>query len=217
MTRGAKFCIVGAIASARRLGPDMAHLTLHRDGTTSGNMPPALAWFVTRVFPLLFVAVGVVMLVIGVTGLRRAVASTEWPTTQGEILSSEVERVRRDDHDRGPSTTFHARIRYGYSVGGEPYTGDRVGIGDYGTNTNHHARSVVRRYPVGSHVTVYYDPDRPRIALLEPGVRASAFIVPGIGAAFVLFGGLCFVVFLLRGRKQNTGADEPVAESAQGD
>ncbi len=195
----------------------MAQFTLQRDRKTSGNMPPAVAWFMMRVFPLLFVAVGVVMLVIGVTGLRRAMASTEWPTTQGEVLTSEVERVRHRHHDRGPSTTFHARISYGYSVGGEPYTGDRVGIGDYGSNTNHHARSVVRRYPVGSHVTVYYDPDRPRIALLEPGVRASAFAVPGIGAAFVLFGGLCFVVFLLHGRKQAGSEEEPVAESAQAD
>ncbi len=195
----------------------MAHFTLHRDGTTSGNMPPALTFFVTRIFPLLFVAVGVAMLVVGVIGLRRAAASADWPTTQGVIVSSEVERVRRNDPDRGWTTTFHARISYGYSVGGEPYTGDRVGIGDYGSNTNHRARSVVRRYPVGSHVTVYYDPDRPRIALLEPGVRPMAFVIPGIGVAFVLFGGLCFTVFLLHGRNQRGAAEESVGDSAQED
>lgn len=193
----------------------MAHFTLHRDGKTSGNMPPAMLWFMTRVFPLLFVAVGVGMLVVGVIGLRRAAASTDWPTTQGVIVSSEVERVRRNDPERGFTWTYHARISYGYSVGGEPYTGDRVGVGDYGSNTNHHARSVVRQYPVGSHVTVYYDPDRPQIALLEPGVRPMAFVIPGIGVAFVLFGGLCFTVFLLHDRKQRGVAAESIAEPAQ--
>jgi len=179
----------------------MAQSTQHRSGTSSGNAPPAMAWFLKRIFPPVFAAVGVGMLVIGVIGLRQAAASRDWPTTQGVIVSSAVERVRRNDPDRGFTTTFHARISFNYSVGGEPYTGDRVGFGDYGSNTNHHARSVVRQYPVGSQVTVYYDPNRPQSSLLEPGVRPMAFVIPGLGAAFVLFGGLSFAVFLLHDRK----------------
>jgi len=189
----------------------MAQSTLHRGGTTSGNAPPAMAWFMKRIFPLVFVAVGVGMLVIGVIGLRQAAASRDWPTTQGVILSSAVERVRRNDPDRGFTTTFHARISFSYSVGGEPYTGDRVGVGDYGRNTNHHARSVVRKYPVGSQVTVYYDPNRPQSSLLEPGVRPMAFVIPGLGVAFVLFGGLSFAAFLLHDRKLS-GAEAGLVE-----
>jgi hypothetical protein len=47
---------------------------------------------------------------------------------------------------------------------------------------------IAKRYPVGTAVTVYYSPENPLLATLEPGIAREAWWLPGAGAAFLLFG-----------------------------
>lgn len=50
------------------------------------------------------------------------------------------------------------------------------------------ARILLKRYPVGKRVTVYYNPARPQQAVLEPGVSGMAWILPAIRLLFAIVG-----------------------------
>lgn len=107
---------------------------------------------------------------------RYAVASESWPSTQGEVLSSAVRRSGR---------TRWAAVRYSYRVGGKEMVGARVRY--VAPVALEWASTTVSRYPAGTPVTVYYDPEQPRESVLEPGRRAAAFAA-AVGANLLILG-----------------------------
>jgi hypothetical protein len=94
--------------------------------------------------------------------VRRAAAA--WSQTAGTVLSAAVQ-VRRVGQGRSEIPM----VIYAYSVDGRPYQSHRLRAGD---DTGQirvvgDASRTLERYPVGSNVTVYYDPDDPTNAALE--------------------------------------------------
>lgn len=164
-------------------------------------MSPGMKFFFSRIFPLLFILVGASVLFLGLRGLVRAKASVDWPNTQGEIVESSVDRRRSSGND-GSSTTYHAEILYEFSVDGTLFNGSRVAYGDYGSSNPSHARRIVNNYPKGKSVTVYYMPGNPEESLLEPGVKAKAWFVPGFGLIFFIAGSLMAAFLPMAIRKQ---------------
>ena len=163
--------------------------------------PPKLRganFFFARIFPLIFVAVGGTVAFFGIRGLIRAKESSAWPKTQGEIVESSV----ASSHSSKGGTTYHAEIRYEYTVNGSVHSGTRVAYGDYGSSNSSHARSVVNKYPPGKKIDVSYMPSNPDESLLEPGVKTQAFFLPGFGLVFLSFG-LLAAFFLPGGIKKN--------------
>jgi len=161
--------------------------------------------FVERIFPWIFVLIGVALLVFGVRGVSRAKASEGWPKVQGRILSSEVERSRSSSRGSGSnrsrsSTTYRAEILYEFKVEGVIYNGNRVAYGDYGSSGPQHARRIVNRYPVDHEVQVFYQPGQPEECLLEPGLKKQAWFIPGAGALFAGIGVL-LAIWLPRARR----------------
>ncbi len=91
-------------------------------------------------------------------------SSQSWPSTTGTVIKSRVEV-------RGGSNTTHVdpKIVYEYQVSGQQYQADQIRV-----DARHRvfqvspdAYAVVDRYPVGTSVTVYYNPDNPAEAGLE--------------------------------------------------
>ena len=66
--------------------------------------------------------------------------------------------------------------------------GSNLLFGQYGTSDASYGRGIVNRYPIGTHVRVYYDSDNPSTSVLEPGAGWSSFMVAGIGVLFTLVG-----------------------------
>jgi len=140
--------------------------------------------------------VGASVAFFGIRGLLRAKASTDWPTTQGTVVASSVERHRTTgSKGRSSSTTYHAKILYKFSIEGTTFNGDRVAYGDYGSSSSSNARQIVNRYPKGKSVTVYYMPGNPEECLLESGLKAQSWFLPGFGLVFFIAGSL-MAVFL---------------------
>ncbi len=158
------------------------------------RMSPRMRFFFGRIFPLPFAIVGAVTFFFGVRGVIRAGQSSSWPTAEGKILSSSVERHTSRDKD-GSSTTYHAEVCYEFTVNGQAYQGDRVAYGDYGSSSSSHAWRIVRRYPEGKAVTVHYMPDDPGECVLEAGRKLQAWFLPGFGLVF-LVAGLAMLIFL---------------------
>ena len=47
---------------------------------------------------------------------------------------------------------------------------------------------AITKYPVGSHIRVFYDPRSPQIAVLEPGIRKKNYFVFLSGFLLVILG-----------------------------
>lgn len=130
-------------------------------------------------FLLIFLAVGIGLSIWGWNVLQNARVSESWPTTSGEILSSSV-RVDNDDD----GTSYFGDVIFRYAVADLPYTSGTVSFGQYGSSNRSHAEEIVGKYPVGSRVTVYYDPEDVKTAVLEPGVTWSSYFIIGMGLLF---------------------------------
>ncbi len=102
-------------------------------------------------------------------------------TTTGRITASSIysEKGRYD-------TYFHYDIHYEYNVDQKIYTADQVTFGPDGFDTPEEAQQYADRYPVGSSVTVFYEPGNPAFAVLEPSVKDFAS-VPVLLSIFCVF------------------------------
>jgi hypothetical protein len=95
------------------------------------------------------------------------IRAQNYATTTGVVTHSEVER-----HAGGKNTTYSPNIKYTYTVAGKAYSGDRYRFGT-GSSNDSSARRIVDEHPVGKQVPVYYNPDDPAEALLQPGLDGS--------------------------------------------
>ena len=84
-------------------------------------------------------------------------ASSRWPSTKGRVLKARVE-VSGGDH-----THVRPYVLYEYMVGGQRFEGLQIRAGDkfMSTYNSRQAYDTVDLYPVGSEVTVFYDPQNP--------------------------------------------------------
>ena len=148
-----------------------------------------------------FVGVGVCIWGIGTLG--KAKASSAWPTTGGKVITSKVEKHKKTSgstRKRRRSTTYKAQVLYEYTVDGIRYSSKKVSFGEYSSSNPTHARQIINRYPEGKNVKVYFNPDKPNVSVLEPGVSLWSYMPLGIGAVFIIVGVFKFLGPFIRGR-----------------
>lgn len=138
--------------------------------------------------PVLLVVIGAVGLFLSGRDLLRGRSSASWPTTQGEVVYSSLEQHMSTDSDGDASVTYGAKVVYNYQVGGQALTGDRRRFSESRSSSARRAQEAVNRYPVGSQVTVYYDPDNPQVSVLETGASAGGVVVPVVTLGLLIFG-----------------------------
>ena len=137
-----------------------------------------------------FVFLGFGVILHGTESLLGGSASQDWPTVDGQIISSTVETI----HTSGDSTRYYAVVEFEYSVDGTSFQGDRVYFGMQPTTHRSTAEDISRRYSVGRIVPVFYDPEDAQNSVLEPGASNLSWMGIGVGILFVLFAGrLLFV------------------------
>ena len=116
--------------------------------------------------------------------------SHKWPTVPGKIVASELESDT-NRHDQKRITTYAAAIRYAYEVDGKPYESDQIQLGGSSeTSQPEEFEGMVKRYPEGKRVKVYYDPADPATATLEPGEMGGIFNMAMVAGGFILVGGV---------------------------
>lgn len=121
---------------------------------------------------LFFAAAGLVLLLFLIFNWRIAGAAARWPTTTGTILSSVAEprRTSAADGRAQTATIWSSVIEYSYRVQDRDYHGTRLAFGADVAGPRDLAEKVVARYPVGSKVTVHFDPANPSVAVLDTHV-----------------------------------------------
>jgi len=114
-------------------------------------------------------------LVLGGFGLyryRKGRESAAWPTVRGKVVYSHAEphKVETGHH-------YRPAVKYTYTVSGKAYTGKAITASDEYQKTLGGANDILREYPVGSDVSVAYNPDDPGQAVLKTGLRKNTYVL----------------------------------------
>jgi hypothetical protein len=141
---------------------------------------------------MLFAGLFGLMALLFFVGHRRYLArANAWPVTQGEIVSSVVER--RSSTESGKTrTTYLPVVEFAYTVGGNRLHSRQVKLGLEVSGAESFAQTIVMRYPAGAAVDVHYDPQDPSNAALENPTETN-WILLGIALA-------CFAIALYASR-----------------
>ncbi len=88
----------------------------------------------------------------------RSQQCLQWPSVTGRVTESRVDDAHLE--------TTKPILRYHYEVGGTTYVGFRASFSGYGVSRTA-MEAVVKPYPQGSRVRVYYNPRNPASAVLD--------------------------------------------------
>lgn len=135
---------------------------------------------VQRLLSVGFLAVGVLIVVLGVQSCRFEVLARKWPTTPGTITSSRLE-----SRGTGRGYRVRASITYTYIVDARRYYNSRVVFGQEILSPFSDAQKTVEKYPEHATVTVSYDRLDPDRAVLEPGEFLPGFVAMGVGSLLI--------------------------------
>lgn len=165
----------------------------------TGNGVPLFA-FPLPILALLGAVIGVVAFV---RGRRLASASMRWPTVAGTIATSGVIEEAIEDKSNDDKSfirkiyRYQVDLRYAYRIGKRDFVGTAANWGGtaiYGLREL--AEKAAGQYRPGQPVTVYYDPERPGNAVLEPDNRQGSLAPLILAAICAVVGGSLLAFFI---------------------
>jgi len=186
------FGMIAAILTAHAIAGQVLY--------TSKGVP--LFAFPLPILALLGAVYGVVTFV---RARQLASASLRWPTAPGIVTASDVieeivEDKRYDDNKssvRKMMSRYQLDLRYAYQVDKRDFVGTAVNWGASGIyGLREHAEKDASRYRPGQAVTVYYDPERPGTAVLEPDSRQGSLAPLVLAAICAVVGGTLLAFFI---------------------
>ncbi len=106
--------------------------------------------------------------------VQRVWSSASWPTTQGVVDVSDLDFVPISRN----ASKYKLNLVYQYTVNGQRYEGNRVSFAGRTsyigrTRTEKGVHRVLKTYPEGTRVTVFYHPSRPGTSVLETTIPSS--------------------------------------------
>lgn len=143
-------------------------------------------------FVLIFVLIGLFLLLRSKRDKAKAAQSLNWPSAVGKVIDSRMIESTSTDSDGDSSTTYRPHVQYEYEVMGASYTNDKIKVGMVvSTSAVKKVQETLARFPVGSTVKVYYDPNNPADSVLEQKASSNLTLILGI---IFLGVGLCMVL-----------------------
>ncbi len=118
----------------------------------------------------------------GLLGIK----SKSWPTVEGNITTSETEKMEGEDTEGIRLVAYKPNIRYSYTVSGVQYTSSRISFEGIKTSGKIAAKEMLARYPIGKQITVYYNPRNPQQSTLQTNYPQKDLIA-----------GLCIGLFFI--------------------
>lgn len=144
--------------------------------------------------PLTLFIMGVVFIISGwmvhkhfsMSMVKEAEVSEKWPTASGVVTHADISQYKNSDGN----LMYAADINYEFIVDNKSYIGDRVSLSSSGSSTSslNSVKKILQTYPIDTDVTVYYDPELPNNAVLEPGADFFIYIIKYTPWIFIFFG-----------------------------
>ncbi len=148
-------------------------------------------------FAVLLGAIGALLVVLYLRNKKKTKESQNWSTTTGRITLSEVRMVTNEGEDIS-SISFIPKLEYEYEVNGQVFQGKRISFGSiHSFSSRQKAENFLNQFPLSSNIPVYYDPNKPKDAVLRKEMRSmTAGLVIGIILIIVM---VCVFSFSLVG------------------
>ena len=155
--------------------------------TGAGNMLADMLPHPERAFAVTMLgAMGLFTLLLWLAFQRQVRAANGWSVATGKVLVADVESFQEMESSASGSlhstTTYRPSVVYSFEANGQQFISDRVGFGAAASGTV--AGSVpwfvsqqAAKYPVGSQVTVYYNPQNPTESVLERRATGSLLLL----------------------------------------
>ena len=116
----------------------------------------------------IFLLIGSGAVLAGLQTIKKNTLASSWPTTQGTIIDSTLERYSKRNDEGNMRAYYRPLITYQYEVEGEEFTCNQVRVTGFSSSTmRSHEEKKLEKFPVGGQVTVHFDPSNPYDALLE--------------------------------------------------
>lgn len=127
--------------------------------------------------------IGIALIIFGLHRVYRGAETEEWEETMGEITRSAME----DDTVLEIEARYSAIIRYSYIVNGREYSSSQIAYGlTKKEGSRSQAKKIIRKYPFGKKVKVYYNREEPSKAVLEVGSSSTDWLIVGFGVLWLL-------------------------------
>ncbi len=135
--------------------------------------------------------------------LPMIIDSMKWPSVSGRITGHDIAEVESGRLSHSPKTAYYAEPAYSYIVNGKNYSGKKLSFlhANNGTGIKREdAEKILKKYPVGTIVRVYYSPAKPSVSTLIPGNREMekglAGEISSFYSFFMLFTGISVVLII---------------------
>ncbi len=132
-----------------------------------------------RIFAFTFLLLGLSCVVIGTWKATIGLKAKSWPKAVGRIIISKAEPLRANQKIRIAASCIS--LDYIYLVGDKIYDGHNLDSGWSCFSSPKRVKEILKKYPTGKKVYVYYNPNNPSQSLLEPGLNWSIYFLWGIG------------------------------------
>lgn len=143
-------------------------------------------------WPIVIVMLGAGVAIWGVILRGRGDETTRWPTVRGKVYASRVveERLRDGDNE----IMYRPEIRYEYVVDGKEFAAKRLGLEDTSASWRSDADGIVDRFPIGREVEIFYNPENPGEALLEPTDAVKGGMILLVAGGVIGVGGFVWAI-----------------------
>lgn len=128
-------------------------------------------------------ALGLALAVLYSQSLWAGWRSQQWQAVAGVMLEARIAETRSP---RSTNPYWEPRLRYHYTVDGQPHEGSRLSFGLEKTANREALQAELERYWLpGTAVTVWVDPDDTAQAVLKPGTSGWLLVFVGTGLVFL--------------------------------
>ncbi len=146
---------------------------------------------------LIFLAAGVFCFFMWKSSAKEYKSSKNWPSVSGTIIKSSIIQKREwDSKKKKYKNTFYPNLQYTYGVNGVNYVGSRITFSDYASNSRKAIRKILRKYPNGAQVKVYYNPKNPAKSVLEKRLGIGGYMLFLVSVMFFIGGLLLLFLFI---------------------
>jgi hypothetical protein len=132
-----------------------------------------------RIFIMVFFVFGLWAMA---TGIRMGIEGWQarsWPVAKGRMLKAVVKEYRTARNIRVARLCLE--LDYLYMVGETIMNGSRLDAGWRCFASEKNLKEKLASYPSGKEIKVRYNPARPEISMLEPGIPWAAMLMCGTG------------------------------------
>ena len=144
-----------------------------------------------RVASVLVAVLALVLMADRLFILTQGSASIDWPQVEGVVLLSETWPLGAA---RG-GERYGLNVLYGYTVDGRDFEGRRLEFArSLSQRDEQAALEAMTAFEVGGTVTVFYHPEHPKRAVLQPGVDPSVWVGLGFGVLLMVVAVIAWTV-----------------------